>query len=185
MKLTLSATRPLRSPLSALSSLFRYLMMAVTPVVALLASCSDSESDEAEALPGEIKSFIARYFPNSAISSCSISPTTYHVSISEGPGLTFGHNCQWEAVNGYGVALPQVFLFDQMPPALYQYLEAMSQLGDVMSVVRDSSVISIELSDGRILYDIDKDTISEPSSATASLRPRMGFAATIAAIMFW
>lgn len=139
-------------------SLFNILMMAVTPLLALMSSCKDNEPWDQ--LPDPITQFINQYFPNSGIEGFSDSPTTYHIRISDGPGLTFDKDCQWEAINGYGMPLPQVLLFDQLPPALYKYLEETEDLNQVFSIERNARTYTVVLLDSTLYYDIHTQQIT-------------------------
>lgn len=90
---------------------FNVLHMAVTPLMALFSSCKDEQPwDE---LPVDISRFISQYFPNCGIESFTTSPTTYHIRISNGPSLTFDKDYRWESINGYGMPLPEVLLYDR------------------------------------------------------------------------
>lgn len=141
-----------------LKSLFVMILMAVTTAVGTLSGCKDN--DLWGELPSEISQFITQYFPNSNIDSFSESTNTYHVRINDGPGLTFNKDCEWEAINGYGMPLPEVLLFDQLPPALYSYLEETSNLGSVFSMERDKASYTIVLLDTTLHYDIDTEEIT-------------------------
>lgn len=141
-----------------LSTLFNFLMMAVTPLMVICSSCKDSEPWDQ--LPIDISQFISQYFPNSGIDSFSESPTTYHVRITNGPGLTFDKDCDWEVINGYGMPLPQVLLFDQLPPALYKYLEETEDLNEVFSIERNRKTYNVVLLDSTLYYDIQTQEIT-------------------------
>lgn len=146
-----------------LKSLFVMILMAVTTAVGTLSGCKD-DSDLWGELPTEISQFITQYFPNSSIDSFSESANTYHVRINDGPGLTFNKDCEWEAINGYGMPLPEVLLFDQLPPALYTYLEGISELGSVFSMERDKATYTIVLLDTTLSYDISTEEITGSQS---------------------
>ncbi|MDE7458827.1 MAG: hypothetical protein K2M77_08165 [Muribaculaceae bacterium] len=137
----------------------RKIGLAVTAIImAIFAACSDSEPwDE---LPEKISNFVTQYFPNTGLDSFSESTTTYHVRMSNGPGMTFNKDCEWEAINGYGMPLPQVLLFDQLPPALYKYLEETENLNSVFSLERDSSTYTVVLLDTTLTYDIQTQEIT-------------------------
>ena len=127
-------------------------------VLLAFAGCKDSEPWNE--LPDKISNFITQYFPNTGIESFSESTTTYHVRMSNGPGLTFNKDCDWEAINGYGMPLPQVLLFDQLPPALYKYLEETENLGNVFSLERNKATYTIVLLDSTLTYDIQTQDIT-------------------------
>lgn len=140
-----------------LNSLLNIVLVAVTPLIAVVQSCKDDE--EWGRVPHDIAQFITQYFPNSDINTFSESPTTYHVRIADGPGLTFGKDYSWEAINGYGMPLPQVLLFDQLPPALYKYLEETDNLNDVFSIERDKVNYTVVLLDSTLIYNIASQQI--------------------------
>ncbi len=147
-----------------LPSIFNILMMAVTPMLAIVSCQTNRLWDE---LPLDISRFINEYFPNGAIDSYSSTPTSYHVRISDGPGLTFGQNYQWEEINGYGMPLSGVLLFDQLPPHLYKYLEETSNLDQVFVMERTSRIYTIVLLDSTLTYDISTQAISSDLSERA------------------
>lgn len=145
--------------------LLNTLVLAVTPFMAFLSSCKDDQPwDE---LPADISHFITEYFPNSAIENFTSSSTTYHVRITDGPGLTFDKDCKWEAINGYGMPLPEILLFDQLPPALYKYLEETSQLDSVFTVERNSKTYTVVLLDSTLTYYIATQEIEGNTTSAA------------------
>ena len=73
--------------------------------------------------------------------------------------ISFDSRYRWVTVNGYGSTLPQMFLFDQMPPSLYSYLQETDNVNEVYSVTRDTAVYTVNLQDNTITYDIDSGTI--------------------------
>lgn len=141
-----------------LKSLFAVILMAVTAITGSLYGCKDN--DLWGDLPTEISQFITQYFPGSDIDSYSESANTYHVRLKDGPGMTFNKSYDWEAINGYGMPLPEVLLFDQLPPALYSYLEETSNLGSVFTMERDKSSYTIVLLDSTLSYDIETEQIT-------------------------
>lgn len=144
-------------------SLFAVAALAVSIIIGSLSGCKD-DNDLWGELPAEISQFITQYFPNSSIDSFSESANTYHVRISNGPGMTFNKDCEWEAINGYGMPLPEVLLFDQLPPALYTYLEETSELESVFSMDRDKASYTIVLLDTTLHYDISTQEITGTQS---------------------
>lgn len=120
--------------------------------------CRDSEPwDE---VPSQIAKFITQYFPNEGLASITESSDTYHVRLDSGPGLTFDKNCEWEAINGYGMPLPKVLLFDQLPPALYSYIEESGNSGSVFSIERDSEAYTVVLLASTLSYDVETGRIT-------------------------
>lgn len=129
--------------------------MAMTVLAAVFCvlpvSCDNSELwDE---VPGEITTFINQYFPNSALESVTHTGKSYHIRIKNGPGMAFDTDYEWTDVNGYGMPLPQVLLFDQLPPRLYDYLQETEQLNAVFSMSRDGDKYTITLLSSSLQYD--------------------------------
>lgn len=140
-----------------ITSILRIIAIIIVPFVSL-SSCKENQPwDE---LPSEISKFITQYFPNSAIENFSETTSTYHVRISDGPGLTFDKDFSWEDINGYGMPLPQVLLFDQLPPALYKYLEETSNLDGVFSLERDTRTYTVVLLESTLIYTIETQEIN-------------------------
>ena len=141
-----------------LSTALRILAIVVAPLAALFSSCKDDQPwDE---LPTEIAQFITQYFPNSAIDNYTETGSTYHVRITNGPGITFDKNYSWETINGYGMPLPEVLLFDQLPPALYKYLEETTNLSDVFTLERNPRTYTVVLLETTLTYTIETQEIT-------------------------
>lgn len=146
-----------------ISAFLRYCRLTVAVLVAaavgsVLSGCHHAELWEE--LPPDISSFISQYFPNSELNSYTHTGTTYHVRIDDGPGLTFDADYKWTDINGYGMPLPQVLLFDQLPPKIYDYLQETEQLNAVFALSRDSARYTLTLLDQTLTYDIATATIS-------------------------
>lgn len=131
------------------------IVASLAMLLALCALPSCSHSDLWDELPAKITSFINQYYPNSELQSVSDSGGKYHVRINNGPGMTFDQDQEWLAVDGYGMPLPQVLLFDQLPPIVYNYLQETGQLNSVFSISRDHGHYTIALLDSNLYYDVD------------------------------
>lgn len=134
-----------------------------------LGSCKNN--DDYNALPGKIADFVSRYFPGQRVASYTHSGVNYHVRIDNGPGLTFGENYGWTAIDGYGMPLPQVMLFDQLPPRLYAYLQDSQQLDSVFGMERDSKRYVLTLLDSTLTYDISTGELSGTPPSRVPARP--------------
>lgn len=127
------------------------------------------ESTDWADVPEPVAKFINEYFPLQNVSECTHTDTGYHVKLHNSAALTFDTDYKWTSVNGYGNTLPEMFLFDQLPPALYAYLQDLSLTGQVYSVTRDKFDYKVALLDYSVTYDIDSGTVTpdRPDESTA------------------
>ncbi|MDE6134636.1 MAG: hypothetical protein K2F79_03580 [Muribaculaceae bacterium] len=123
-----------------------------------VASCKDS--DLWDDVPGPAAEFINRYYPFSQLSSVTHNASSYHVRIKDGPGITFDSDYAWTAVDGYGMPLPQVLLFDQLPPKMYMYIQETEQLNAVFAITRDPDVYTASLLDDTLTYRIKDESLT-------------------------
>lgn len=128
------------------------LLLIISLLLAALTGCHSN--DIYDEMPQQIQLFISQYFPNSEVQSFSRSGAIYHIRIANGPGMTFDEKYAWTNVNGSGTPLPQVFLFDQLPPAVYEYLQETSRLDAVFAAERTDKTYTLQLLDSTITYDI-------------------------------
>lgn len=125
-------------------------------VVALVISFAAPACHNAELwdeMPEEIVQFVNRYFPNSQLGAYGHSGDVYHVRLDNGPGLTFDNAYAWTAIDGYGMPLPQVLVFDQLPPKMYDYIEETEQLNGVFAISRTQHSYSATLINNTLTYD--------------------------------
>lgn len=137
-------------------------------LVALVLGFSQTGCQHAELwnqLPANISSFITQYFPSSELESVTHSAANYHVRIANGPGMTFGSDGAWIDIDGYGMPLPQVLLFDQLPPRMYEYLQETEQLNSVFALTREDGVYTATLMNSTLTYDVETGMLkgSDPS----------------------
>ena len=57
--------------------------------------------------------------------------------------------------------LPQVLLFDQLPPKLYNYIQETEQLNGVFSLERNKDYYLVTLMDTTLKYVIESGELSE------------------------
>ena len=124
----------------------------------IIAACDNS--DLWEKLPDPVQTFINKYFPNSELQSVAVSDKGCSVRIDNGPGMSFDAASQWTSVNGYGMPLPSVMLYDQLPEKLYNYLDETENLGSVFSMTRDKTAYEVKLMDTDIKYNIATGELS-------------------------
>lgn len=125
-----------------------------------LGACSSNE--DYDEVPSPIIMFITQYWPNPIIENYSHpSSGEYDVDVKGGPSFEFDSNYSWTEVDGNGMPLPQVFLYDQLPQTLYDYLEGGSYLDQVFEVERNSKTYSLDLLNIDLTYDIATATIRQ------------------------
>ena len=120
--------------------------------LAFLAGCSSN--DLYEDMPREIQSFVSQYYPNSQLERFTSSEATYTVILKNGPTMVFDSDCQWTKVDGNGSVLPQVLLFNDLPPALFSYLQETENTDSVFCITRDSAAYTVKLLTRLLTYDI-------------------------------
>ncbi len=149
------------SPLMIIHTYICDSLILLTVAAAMIFSLSACHNDDLwDEMPQEISEFVSTYFPGQDINEYSSNGETYHVRVSDGPGLTFDKDYKWVAIAGYGMPLPRVLLFDQLPPVLYKYLESTQQLDSVFSLDRDSADYTVTLQYSTLIYDTATGEIS-------------------------
>lgn len=111
-------------------------------------------------MPRQIASFINMYYPNSELQAFQSTDKGYYVRIDDGPGMSFGTDYAWTSLDGYGMPLPQQFLFDQLPAPLYRYLVESENLNAVFSCSRDARTYTVQLTTSTLSYNTDTETLS-------------------------
>ncbi len=132
----------------------RFLSLSLLIFALIFGAQSCSKNDVYEDVPTSINQFLSHYFPNSVLESFSSTSSGYVAIIKDGPGITFDKDNQWTSINGYGSPVPQVFLFDELPQTLYDYLEATENLDSVFIISRDSKQYKLQLLSSTLTYDI-------------------------------
>lgn len=153
-----------------MSAIKKYIWIISIAIVACCATSGCSSDDAWNELPSTISQFVSKYFPEQGVSGFGESDGIYHVKMKNGAALSFASDYSWISVNGYGGTLPQMFLFDQLPPELYEYIQGLDQLKDVYSVTRDDRHYTVSLLDSSIIYETATGKISYPRAAKVSVR---------------
>lgn len=140
----------------------RRLIHTLLLALPLLMATSCSDADVWSDVPSKIGAFLTRYYPNAELASCDRTGSDWRIRIKDGPGLTFDASQEWIVIAGYGETIPQVLLFDQLPPALYSYLEEATVLSDVYSLERDKAQYTVGLRNTSVVYDILTGEVRSP-----------------------
>lgn len=140
------------------------LSIMILCVAVMLGACSSDASDE---LPSAVSQFVTQYFPGVSVKSYNeLSDGGCVVQLSGGPTMRFDADDRWVDIDGNGSRLPQVLMYDQMPPALYVYLQGTEQQSDVFAVKRDRDYYKLTMLDTVLTYDIATGKITYPSEST-------------------
>lgn len=138
----------------------RLAIVGIFVAILSVGACSDSVWNE---LPRPIAQFVAKYFPFGDVVTYSTSKdgnTT--VEIKNGATVVFNKEYVWVDVNGNGSVLPQMFLFDQLPEPLYNYLQEMESVADVYRVTKNDDMEKVLLTDTYVEYNIKSGRITYP-----------------------
>lgn len=130
-----------------------YIHISIWMLAATVTSCSN-DTAETSALPGEIATFVSRYFPEIGVQAYSFNNGVYSVQLHNSALLQFNASMKWTDVDGRGNVLPEIFLFDEMPSPLYEYLETTDNLNGVYNVSRNNLIYTLTLTDSYLTYDI-------------------------------
>lgn len=142
--------------------------VALFIVIMMMGACGNNVWDE---LPSRIEAFVTEYFPFGEVESYKTTANGSVLKIKNGATLAFDSDYEWTEVNGNGSTLPQNFLFDELPPVLYGYIDSMERTEDVYSVSRYPDKIMVEFHNSEIEYDRATETITYPAvSSNIGLR---------------
>lgn len=130
---------------------------AMATMAACVCACSNEAYND---MPSQIQSFIAQYYPNSELATFTSTDSTYTAVIKNGPTFVFASNYGWLSLNGNGSTLPQVFLFNELPTKLYDYLEETENTNNAFIATRNSSVYTVTLLDTRVTYTVASKEIT-------------------------
>lgn len=131
------------------------ILVAALLGIMVVSACNDTDNDWDQA-PRPVQEFIAEYFPGQTISDISQQGNLIYVRLKNSAAINFtADGYKWVSVNGYGQTLPRQFLFDCLPPALYEYLQTTSSLGEVYRVSRDGQAYTVALLDYTVAFDTE------------------------------
>lgn len=148
-----------------MKKLTNLMSLIVLGMLLVFGACS---SDVSEELPSAVSHFATQYFPGLSVKSYNeMSDGGCVVVLSGGPTLRFDSDNQWIEVEGNGARLPQVLMYDQLPPALYSYLQATEQQAGVYDVKRDRYYYKLTMLDTVITYDIATGKITYPGESSS------------------
>lgn len=137
----------------------RYFTAILSVLALALSACTNNEEMYSN-MPSEITKFVAQYYPNTQVETFTDTDTSYRVVLKDGPTILFDKTCLWEMLDGNGSVIVQNFLFNELPPELYEYLQSTDALNQVFTVSRDSKTYTVGLLDQILNYDIASGKIT-------------------------
>lgn len=130
-------------------------------LIIMMGACNDSVWSE---LPAPISQFITKYFPQSDVASYNVDGAgNCTATIKNGATLTFNGDYAWIDVNGNGSPLPSMFIYDELPPILYNYVDEMEQTDAVYRVTRTDQTERVDFLNTYVIYEIATGKITYPS----------------------
>lgn len=130
-------------------------------IVIFMGACG--EGNTYDELPKPIAEFVSQYFPFGEVDGYTVDKNGNSiVQIRNGSTLTFDAECDWTDVNGNGSVLPGNFLYNQLPPVLYNYIESIEFVNKVYRVSRTSTGVKVEFQDTYVVYDDESQKITYP-----------------------
>lgn len=127
----------------------------------VLTSCDDD--DDYDKLPRQIQDFISMYYPGVSIQNFTLKEGEYTVNIEHSATIIFNNEYVWTSLDGNGITLPQEFLFDHFPKALYDYIVDTENLNEVYSVTRTPNIYTVTLHNYVVEYNISTGTVNPAS----------------------
>ena len=137
-------------------------ILSLFSLMVLALSVSSCDADDMGDTPeGRIQSFVNQYFPGIAVSSQNtLADGDIQVTLKGSATILFDSEGTWTNINGNGVTLPAVLLYDQLPSPLYKYIEEMEDTEGVFRIIRDSSSYQVYFLDSAITYGIATSKIT-------------------------
>ena len=146
-----------------MSRLEKFLFLPIVVGIIVLGACSSNVRDE---VPSPITSFVEQYYPGSGLSSYNQTDNGYQVKIANGATLSFDSDYSRTSIDGNGVRLPEVLVYNQLPPALFNYLQSVEQQNSVYRMSRDAHFYKLTMENTVITYDIATGKVTYPDGKT-------------------
>lgn len=146
-----------------MSRLEKFLFLPIVVGIIVFGACSSNVWDE---VPSPITSFVEQYYPGSGLSSYNQTDNGYQVKIANGATLSFDSDYFWTSIDGNGVRLPEVLVYNQLPPALFNYLQSVEQQNSVYRMSRDAHFYKLTMENTVITYDIATGKVTYPDGKT-------------------
>lgn len=131
---------------------FRNIHYILLTLPLVVAGCTGA--DLWDSMPASIKAFIDLYYPNSEVASYVDGKDSYIVRLEDGPGFTFDSEMKWTRIDGYGMPLKEILIYDQAPEPLYNYLATINEQAGVFVLGRTAKEYQVQLLTDSLVYTI-------------------------------
>lgn len=137
------------------------LLLLLSAIV--VCGCSSEAWDE---MPDRAQRFVSQYFPGVEASSTSVGADgQYTVTLRNSATIVFTELGVWLSIDGNGTTLPDNLLYNELPTALYSYLQEMEVTADgVYTLRRDDTAYLVGLLDSSVAYDIASGKVYYPAA---------------------
>lgn len=137
------------------------MVTAFLGILALTLGACSGNDEVYNGMPSEIEKFVAQYYPNSQVDTFTdTADGGYRLVLKDGPTMVFDKTCMWQSIDGNGSVIVQNFLFNELPPEVYEYLQSTDGLNEVFSVERSTKSYTLGLLDSTLSYDISSGEIT-------------------------
>lgn len=129
----------------------------------VVCGCSSEAWDE---MPDRAQRFVSQYFPGVEASSTSVGADgQYTVTLRNSATIVFTELGVWLSIDGNGTTLPDNLLYNELPTALYSYLQEMEVTADgVYTLRRDDTTYYVGMLDSSVAYDIATGKVYYPAA---------------------
>lgn len=132
-----------------------FYFLLTTVAMTIFAGCQSD--NEPEFLPEEITQFMQFYFAGESFTSTA-TDSGYTITVHDGATIKFNTDNQWTDINGNGVPLNDMLIYNILPNPLYGYTQEMEATDGVYRVTRLMSVYTVYFLDSSVSYDASTDS---------------------------
>ncbi|MBD5244170.1 MAG: hypothetical protein HDS57_01700 [Barnesiella sp.] len=127
--------------------------------VGVFSACS--EPDVWSKVPSRVSQFVQQYWPGQDLSYVANEKDgVCKLTIQNGPSLEFDAAGSWTSIKGGGSPLPSMLIYDQLPDALYRYIEESEATNGVYALSRTASAYDVTLLNSKVSYNISSGQIT-------------------------
>lgn len=127
-------------------------LFAITLLSLAAAACTND--DAVNELPQPVYSFVNTYWPGVAIESYDNANGVQTVRIKDSATVYFNESDSWIRINGNGVPLPQILIYDQVPAELYTNLASVGVESDIYQIERTGTEYILDFENNTMTYNL-------------------------------